>query len=301
MTGQENEKRRTGALIRQEMSEAWPWKSWLLVLLLVVAITGLQIVVGYLIVPTGRAGMSPAMLGDRFTWLNILSYLGLASPIGYVFSVSGSSAWTNAAGTLPSTLVTTAWHFLLPGYAATAIARSRKYRDTGELIAGGYSPAQVLLGKGVGRLAPFLVLALAGWVLTLLTFPLLFGMAAMMSGGGSVNSTFRTGILVSGVSAALLTPLGWLFRASIAICLSALCRRVWTAISLCYVFELLLLPGAFFLLQNTLRRYWMTPASFWIPTVVSSVVLLGAEAVLLVVLIPMALAALRGDAAESVR
>jgi hypothetical protein len=281
------------------MAEAWPWKSWLLVFLFLLIITGLQIVIGYLIVSTRAFGARPGMMGGRFAWLNLLSYLGLASPIGYYFSVAGSSAWINAAGTLPATLVTTAWHFLLPGYAAAAVARSRKHGDTGDLIAGGYSPGQVLLGKGVGRLAPLLVLAFACWLLSLLALPLVFGATIAMGGGVSANAGLRSGLLVSSLSMVFLTPLGWLLRAAIMVGLSALNRRVWHAISLCYVFELVLQPGVFYLVRTTLQKYWTSPADFWIPTLLSSGVMLAMEAALLAVLIPLALAALRQDAAES--
>lgn len=124
---------------------------------------------------------------------------------------------------------------LLPAFAALSVASDREHRRLSELLLAGFRPGEILAAKGMAALGPFLPLWLLSRVgsevdqaYSLIYPPAWSGFTGPM--WETLVSTLWTSVCTLLVEAALF---------GLMVCVSALCRRVRTALVGCYALALL--------------------------------------------------------------
>lgn len=268
-----------------ELARTWTPRRRLQVLLGVAAALGLQTLFTYLvfILPTDTSTQQTA------------GYLGLYGALPNLFLPRMAlfpSPWPGHLATAVLALPVAAFHFVVPACAALSIAPDRKHHRIEELLAEGLTPRQILLAKGLAAVFPFLVLGLVG-------------LAAAWC--GYLASGAITGTAVPGGLLALRTgrwafqslvslPVGWTLRCLLMVSISALCRRVYGAITACYVVEFVALPLLRWVLDTWYRGTFNPGFGDWrgwlVPFLAGAVV----QAVVVALLAPRALRVITASA-----
>lgn len=139
---------------------------------------------------------------------------------------------------------------LVPAFAAQSIAPDRENGRLEELLLAGFTPRQLLLAKGLAALAPFLLL----WI-GLLTVTL--GAQAYWITHHPVPNPLRgsnPGALWTSFFSQLILSLLAITRFAALVCVSALCRRLRTALVGCYLFAFL-----WPVLTQVIQFVWTSP------------------------------------------
>lgn len=221
------------AYIREEYRRVWTRREYLTLLLALTLVEVLRVVATWVAV-RGQSGP-----GNSPT--DLLNLVGLTSWVTYMGHFYAARAFTTAPGQWGFWIASeflSLFTVLLPYYAGRSIAAVRKYRELDELQARGLEAPQILLGRGIAHLMPFLVVLVAGILVSVLQIGYF-----MSFGGGPNPYTSGVGVVIQLVMLVIITPLGSLARMGVLVCASALCRRVWSGVAVCYALFLLLYPG----------------------------------------------------------
>lgn len=283
------------ALLRQEFRRAWPAAEIRRALLFWFCAILFQIGISAWIFFTLRPASLPGSPGVRLpsiAWITVNQVVGFA---GLSFAPLGWLLMPGARIPLPiiyfvmclTAACRSAYYLVAPYYAAISISRARKYREVADFRGLGFAPGQILAALGGARLLPFLILTLlaaVGQVINYLSWRLTLppGVAAA-----------QPPLLVFLVQFSCST-LAALVNSMSLVCVSALCQRVWTAITLCFALELLLFPLVRWSLDSAIPRTPATILNGWgtLPFVLAE---LGFSILLLVVLAGFATRALRSE------
>ena len=279
------------AYIREEYRRVWTRREYLTLLFAMVAVELLRMAATWFALAN-----QPRPIGSA---LELLSPLGFTS--GIIFSLRFAS------GVVPGW----SWPFwivgeflgglvvLAPYYAGRSIASARKYRDVDDLRARGLSVTDILLGRGLTHLAPFLA---AIPVVVLLTLANTVGTLVLTGGRGSRMGVapFNDPLLI-GLQLLLLliaNPLGNMARLATMVCVSALNRRIWGGVAACYGLSLILFPVLGFLLRLGAPAIVVWPAAaaqaFLMQIILPNVLSVVAQVAVFAALLPLARRALAG-------
>lgn len=221
------------AYIRDEYRRVWTRREYLTLLLAMAAVEVLRVAATWI-----AAGRQPLPGG----WpMDVLGLVGLTSWVTYMGHFYAARALPAVPGQWVfwiASEVLSLFTVLLPYYAGRSIAAVRKYRELEELQARGLDAREILLGRGIAHMVPFLAVLAAGILVSVLQV----GYFMMLRAG---PSPFYSGprMLIQLVLLTLINPLGSLARMGVMVCASALSRRVWGGVAACYALFLLLYPG----------------------------------------------------------
>ena len=220
------------SLFRSDLRRLWSGRHarWGLGILL--AALTLQAGVGYLMVRVPPPGMSSAAswsfyltsaFGLNASWTTALqSQLGLLPTAGGITWGFRGPLWLTVVLGIASVPLLV----LFPAMASLSLAPERENRRTEELLLAGFSPLDMLVGKGLAAVLPLLVLQL-----------LLQTIEISMTGFFPARSTLGlpsapAWTVVLGLGA--LRLLSFVTLAALLVCISGACRRQRNALTLCF-------------------------------------------------------------------
>jgi hypothetical protein len=217
-------------LFRAELKRLWTGRQVRIGLALLLGALALQFAVGlllYHLYPPGPGRMrmptwvyfgSYSLGLDGFWTMEAQESLGLRPESGITGGLRYPLWLTLLGGIVPVTSF-----LLLPVTAASSIAADREAHRTEELLLAGFTPLEMLFGKGLAATAPYLALYFAH---QLCEQVFLWSVSDL--------GELTPGMLASGLAVPVLRGIGFLAGAAIVVCVSALCRRQSTAIVACY-------------------------------------------------------------------